>query len=229
MGQICLDKRVLVFADEIWADFVTSGQKYTPFASLPDKRIVDNSITFKAASKTFNLAAMKVACYFSTNPDLLTRMRSNTRADLTTVGLVANMAAMEEGDQWLDELLVYLDGNHNLTESYIRANMPLIKHRKGDGTFLAWLDVSQVIERIGVKKDEIPTVAVQRWFADNARVYLNPGNTFGAAGASHMPDEPGDPEGRAPEGARQHGRGAQEAGLRLVPYGRLFAGRPRAQ
>ena len=75
MGEICLRHRVIVLADEIHCDFVTAGNSYTPFASLPDREIVANSLTFKAASKTFSLAGMKAGWYFSTNPDLLERAR----------------------------------------------------------------------------------------------------------------------------------------------------------
>jgi cystathionine beta-lyase len=75
IGEICLKHRVVVLADEIHCDWVSKGQKYTPFASLPNKAIVDNSITFKAASKSFGLAAHKVAWYHSTNPALMERVR----------------------------------------------------------------------------------------------------------------------------------------------------------
>ena len=89
---------MVVRADEIHCDFVTKGNKYTPFASLPNREIVDNSLTFKAASKSFSLAAMKAAWYFATNPDSLARERTNTRADLSTLGMVANLAALTEGE-----------------------------------------------------------------------------------------------------------------------------------
>ena len=74
IGEICLKHRVVVLADEIHCDWVSKGQKYTPFASLPNKAVVDNSITFKAASKSFGLAAHKIAWYYSTNPDLMARV-----------------------------------------------------------------------------------------------------------------------------------------------------------
>jgi cysteine-S-conjugate beta-lyase len=187
MGQICLDKRVIVFADEIWCDFVNKGSTYTPFASLPDKRIVDNSITFKAASKSFNLAAMKVAWYFSTNPNLLERIRSYTRADLNTLGMVATKAALTEGDEWFDQLLAYIDGSHDYMEQYIRANVPLVKYRKPQATFVAWLDVNDLVDRIGARgKADPPSQIAQQWFADHARIFLSPGHTFGLGGASHM-------------------------------------------
>ena len=76
LGEICLRRRVVVLADEIHCDFVTKGHKYTPFASLPNKAVVNNSITFKAASKSFGLAAHKVAWFYSTNPDYLARVQA---------------------------------------------------------------------------------------------------------------------------------------------------------
>jgi len=197
LGEICLRRRVVVLADEIHCDFVTKGQKYTPFASLPNKDIVNNSITFKAASKSFSLAAMKHAWYFSTNPDYLARVKAHTRADLTTIGMVANRAALTEGEDWLDQLLVYIDGNHEYVESFVKTNMPLVSCVKPQGTYLMWLDVSQVMDRIGATRmaeeaskssttPVTPEQAAERWFVQNAKVHLNAGSTYGTGGQGHM-------------------------------------------
>ena len=197
LGEICLRRRVVVLADEIHCDFVTRGQKYTPFASLPNKDIVNNSLTFKAASKSFSLAAMKHAWYFSTNPDYLARVKANTRADLCTLGMVANRAALTEGEDWLDQLLVYIDGNHEYVASFVKANMPLVSYVKPQGTYLAWLDVSQVMDRIGAKRlaeeasrtsptPVTPEQIAERWFVQHAKVHLNAGSSYGTGGAGHM-------------------------------------------
>jgi cystathionine beta-lyase len=197
LGEICLEHRVVVLADEIHCDFVTSGNRYTPFASLPRRDIVDNSLTFKAASKTFSLSAMKTAWYFSTNPDLLERVRAHTRADLSTLGIVATEAALREGDDWLDQLVPYLDTNHSFAEAYVRDNVPLVSYVKAQGTYLAWLDVSGIVERIGAVEeaaaerartggDVTPEHVVQRWLAENAGVMLSPGSSYGLGGAGRM-------------------------------------------
>jgi cystathionine beta-lyase len=197
LGEICLERRVVVLADEIHCDFVTKGQKYTPFASLPNKAVVDNSITFKAASKTFSLAAMKVAWFFSTNPDLLKRVKANHRADINTLGVVANQAALTEGAPWLDALLPYLDANHVFAETTIREKMPLVRYTKAQGTYLAWLDVSQVVDRIGAKakaaeasktseKPVTPEMIFQKWLAENAKVVVTPGPEYGTGGEGHV-------------------------------------------
>lgn len=197
LGEICLRRRVVVLSDEIHCDFVMKGQKYTPFASLPNKDIVNNSLTFKAASKTFSLAAMKNAWFFSTNPDYLARVKANNREDFNTLGLVANQAALTEGEEWLDQLLVYIDGNHDFVEAYIREKMPLVTYTKAQGTYLAWLDVSEVVDRIGAKEKAAeasktsstpvtPEMIVEQWFVENAKVQLNPGSSYGTGGSGHM-------------------------------------------
>ena len=200
LGRMCLEHRVVVLSDEIHCDFVMKGQKYTPFASLPDKEVVDNSITFKAASKSFSLAAMKVAWFFSTNPELLALVRAQHRANTNTLGVVANQGALtDEGADWLDQVNAYIDANHDFTEQYIRENMPGVKYTKAQGTYLAWLDVGGVAERLGAKRlaEEAtansetgrPVTAeaiVGNWFIDNAKVQLNAGSSYGPGGENHM-------------------------------------------
>jgi cysteine-S-conjugate beta-lyase len=197
LGEICLRRRVVVLADEIHCDFVSRGAKYTPFASLPNKEIVNNSITFKAASKSFSLAAMKVAWFFTDNMDYLERVKANNRADLTTVGLIANDAAINEGAEWLDQCVSYIDGNHEFVESYIKTNVPMIKCVKPQGTYLSWLDVSAVMDKVGAKQQAAalsakenktisPEQYMERWFVEHAGVHLNAGSTYGTGGAGHM-------------------------------------------
>ncbi len=196
LGEICLKHRVVVLADEIHCDFVTAGNRYTPFATL-DPEIVANSLTFMSGSKSFSLAAMKVAWYYSTNPDLLERVKANTRADLSTLGMVAMRAALEEGEPWLDELIPYIDANHDFAETYIRDNLPGVRYTKAQSTYLAWLDVAEFAERIGAAETAAresaeavnpvtPEAIVQRWFAEHAGVYLNPGPRYGTGGAGRM-------------------------------------------
>jgi len=201
LGEICLKHRVVVLADEIHCDFVQKGQKYTPFATLPDKAIVNNSVTFKAASKSFGLAAMKCAWFFSTNASFMERIKPYNRADLTTLGIIASHAAYSGGEDWLNQCVEYIDGNHDYAVSFIKANIPTIKlQAKAQGTYLTWLDVTEVAERIGAKqmaeeaskklkdgaKALTPEQMVERWFVKHAKVSMNAGNSYGLGGANHM-------------------------------------------
>ena len=201
LGEICHRRRVVVLADEIHCDFVTKGQQYTPFASLANEAIVRNSVTFKSASKSFNLAAMKCAYMFSTNADYVARIKANGhKEDINTLGMVAHRAAYTEGDGWLDQLLTYIDGNHEFTASYIAANMPLVKYVKPQGTYLAWIDVSGVVDKIDARKlaaeetkkrepsaaPVTPSAIIERYFVDQAKVHMNAGAGYGLGGETRM-------------------------------------------
>ena len=201
LGEICTSRRVVVLADEIHCDFVNKGNKYTPYASLKDDKIVMNSITFKSASKSFNLAAMRCAYLFSNNAGYLAKIKATGhRTDITTLGMVAHRAAYDEGAEWLDQLLEYIDGSFNQVESFIAANMPLAKYVKPQGTYLAWLDLSALSDKIGTKEmaaeanrkkeASAPTVTpeqmLERYLVENAKVHMNAGSSYGTGGAGHM-------------------------------------------
>jgi cystathionine beta-lyase len=200
IGEICFRRRVVVLADEIHCDFVAKGQRYTPFASLPDKRIVDNSLTFKAASKSFNLSAHKLGWFYSTNPELLARVRPYVRADITTLAVVANRAAYAEGEEWLAQAAAYIEANRDFAVSYIGGRIPGITAAKPQGTFLCWLDARELMERIGAARsaDEYnrtkpanqpartPEQMLQQYLVTHAKVHLNPGSAYGKGGDGHM-------------------------------------------
>jgi cystathionine beta-lyase len=200
LGEICTRRRVIVLADEIHCDFVTKGNKYTPYCTLDKTEIVRNSITFKAASKSFGLSAFKNGWMFSENADYLARVKANHKPDLNTLGIVANQAAYAEGADWLEQLVEYINANHDFVESFIGANIPLIKFVKPQGTYLTWLDVSNVETKIGANelaaeankkvspgmKPVSPEVMVERWFVSKAKVQMNPGPNYGFGGQGHM-------------------------------------------
>ena len=201
IGEICLKHRVIVLADEIHCDWVSKGQKYTPFASLPNKAVVDNSITFKAASKSFGLAAHKTAWFYSTNPALMARTREFHRADLNTLGILANHAAVADGEEWLAQANAYVSDTHDFVVNYISDKIaPMIKVHRAEGTYLTWLDVSGVAEKINstklaedynrTKPANMPALTpeqmVERYFVKTAKVHLNQGRSYGKGGENHM-------------------------------------------
>jgi len=152
-GQICLKHNVLVMSDEIHCDFVSKGQKYTPFANLDDKKVVANSITFKSGSKSFSLSGQMCAWYFSTNPQVFAATSFENHPDLNILGMHAEQAAYAGGEPWLNQLVNYIDGNLEYAHNYIKNNIPMIKvGNKPEGTYLMWADIGQVIDKIGAKK-----------------------------------------------------------------------------
>jgi cysteine-S-conjugate beta-lyase len=199
LGEICTRRRVVVLADEIHHDFVTKGNKYTPYSTLGNEAIVRNSISFTSASKSFSLAAAKCAYMFSTNPDYIARVKAaGHKQDINTLGMVACRAAYNEGTDWLDQVVAYIDGNHEFVESYVRANLPMVKVVKPQGTYLSWLDVSQVLDKIGAQQlaaeanksngtgKMTPTGVLERHFVKHAKVHMNAGASYGLGGEARM-------------------------------------------
>ena len=198
LGDICTRRRVVVLSDEIHCDFVNRANTYTPYATLEDEAIVRNSITYKSASKSFNLSAMKVAYMFSTNADYIARIKrtGQHRQGINTLGVVAAQAAYDNGEEWQKQVVDYLDGTLDYVESFVNANMPLVKVVKPQGTYLAWLDVNEVVDRIGAKQTAAdasdregqvtPETIVQRYLVEHAHVLLNTGSSYGVGGAGHM-------------------------------------------
>ncbi len=192
MGKLCLDHNIVVLSDEIHCDVIRSGYTYTPFASLPDAAVVNNSLTFTAISKTFNLAGMKNAHYYSRNPTLLQRVNQFHAAELSTLGVVATEAAYNHGGEWADQCVAYVDECHTLIENHIKEHMPIVGYTRNEGTYMTFLDFSRVMKAINAKEQavvhgkETPEHYFQDWLVHQSGVYLNPGSDYGAGGEGHM-------------------------------------------
>ena len=197
-GELCLKHHVILLVDEIFCDILAKDSTYVPFSTLDNRAIVDNSITFKSTSKSFSLACMKCAWFFSTNPVLFKAAADENHPYLNTLGMIASQAAYDGGEEWMRQCVAYLDENQDFANRYIKANIPMIKvGRRPEGTYLAWIDISAIAEKIGAKKlaEEAkgplgrrvtPEEIVQHWIARNAFVHMYPGSMYGIGGENHM-------------------------------------------
>ncbi len=176
MGELCIRYGATIIADEIHSDIVFSGHHYIPMASISDQ-IADHTITFIAPSKTFNVAGLATSVGIIPNA----RLRKAFNHMVTSIhlnkgnifGTVALEAAYNHGDQWLDELLEYLQGNLQVIEQYTRHRLDGIDLVRPEGTFLAWLDC----RNLPIDNDKINAFMI-----DQARVGLNDGASFGENG-----------------------------------------------
>ena len=176
MGEICLKHGVTIVSDEIHCDFVFSGHKHIPFASISEE-FAQNSITCTAPSKTFNVAGLKTSNIVIKNDELREKfVKAKAEAhgsEPTIFGLTACQAAYECGEQWLDELLVYLEENYRKVKAYFEEHIPQIKVTRMDGTYLMWLDCRGL---------PIPAEEVDKFMVEKAKVWFNDGSTFGPEG-----------------------------------------------
>ena len=174
MAEICLRHGVAICSDEIHCDLLFSGQQHIPIASL-DAQVAQNTITLMAPSKTFNIAGLQCSFAIIQSPELREKFRKGGQGLVPWVnlmGLTAGLAAYQHGQEWLDQLLVYLEGNRDYLSEYVAGELPGVEMARPEGTYLAWLDCR------GAGLPDSP----YKFFLEQARVGLNDGATFGSGG-----------------------------------------------
>jgi cystathionine beta-lyase len=180
IGDICLKYNVLVVADEIHQDLVFSGHKHVPFASLSES-FAQISITCIATSKTFNLAGIQAASVIIPNEEI--RRKYNGLLKTLSLhlesyfGLTAIESSYTYGDEWLDQLLEYLEGNLNALLEYVEKHLPQVKIIKPEGTYLVWMDCRSISDN--------PQVLKQLMF-EKAGVAFSEGSVFGKQSAGFL-------------------------------------------
>jgi cystathionine beta-lyase len=175
-GDICIENNVLVVSDEIHGDLVYKGHRFTPFAKIsPD--FAQHSIICTAPSKTFNLAGLLTSCIVIPNDDLRARfgqiLLNNGLVLASSFGVVALQAAYDHGEEWLEQVLIYLQANLEYLTTYVTEHIPQIRVVEPEGTYLVWLDC----RRLGLDK-----LALERLMRKEAGVYLDEGYIFGPEG-----------------------------------------------
>ena len=131
-----------VFADEIHAPLVYPGERHIPYVSTSDTAAA-HTLTATSASKAWNLPGLKCAEVILTNgPDQQRweEMGFFASHGASNPGVVANIAAFRHGEAWLDEVLAYLNDSRLLLGDLLARQLPQVRYRPPDGTYLAWLD-----------------------------------------------------------------------------------------
>jgi cystathionine beta-lyase len=174
MAAICLENDVTICSDEIHCDLVYRGNRHIPIASLAAE-IAQRTITLMAPSKTFNLAGLQCSFAIIQDGGLRKRYLAARKGLLPWVnlmGLVAAEAAYRDGEEWLAQLLIYLESNRDLLYQSLQQKLPGISMSRPEGTYLAWLDCRQA----GIIGNP------QQFFLEKAKVALEDGRRFGTGG-----------------------------------------------
>ncbi|MGB9793982.1 MAG: MalY/PatB family protein [Caldisericum exile] len=175
IGEIVLRHGAVMISDEIHCEIVYKGHKHIPFATI-SKEFQENSITCMSASKTFNLAGLETSVIIIPNERIRARFIEAKGRILSTpnaFGLVAMEAAFRYGDEWLSQLLEYLEENINFLMDFVKKRIPNVKVIRPEGTYLAWLDFRE----LGLDEHEL-----SEFLRKKAKVGLDDGYIFGESG-----------------------------------------------
>lgn len=179
LAQICLEHKVLIISDEIHSDLLFEGFKHTPLAQLSDE-IAQNCIICMAPSKTFNTAGLTTSFLVIPNKRHLAAYERVMRLPHLHMGNIFGTVALEaaytHGDEWLAQLMNYLQANYTFLEKFMNDNLPEVKVMRPEATYLIWIDFSA----FGLTDE-----ALNQKLLD-AGVGLNRGVQFGKQGSGYM-------------------------------------------
>ena len=176
IGDICIKHDVVIFSDEIHADFVYEPNKHHVFASLGESYAA-NSVIATAPSKSFNIAGLQVSNIFIGNKKLRDAFRNEIvksgYSQLNTMGLAAARAAYESGKEWLDEVRAYIKDNLIFFRDYLKENIGELSLIEPEGTYLVWVD----FRKLGLSEKQREDLIVNK-----AKLWIDSGAMFGVDG-----------------------------------------------
>ncbi|MDD4362871.1 MAG: pyridoxal phosphate-dependent aminotransferase [Atribacterota bacterium] len=174
--EVCHKNNVMVFSDEIHADFIMEGNQFTSAGTLPVE-FRDKLIFAFAPSKTFNIAGLGASLIVI--PDDKIRKRAQKRMTMnrypgsSVFGPIAGEAAYLHGENYNRELVKYIESNFDYVVKYCAEELRGIQIKKPEGTYLAWLD----FRKTGMINKEVNSFVLEK-----AKITVDPGEWFGLGG-----------------------------------------------
>lgn len=180
IGEICLKNGVTVVADEIHCELVFPGHTYTPFASISDRHL-QYSVTCLSPSKSFNIAGLQIANIIAWDREVRHRIdraiNINEVCDVNPFGIEATVAAYNEGEEWLLQLLDYLKANYDFLCDFFHNHLPQIPVTELEGTYLVWTDCRAL---------SVPSGELQESLLRETGLWLNSGTMYGTEGEGFL-------------------------------------------
>jgi len=175
LGKIVIGNGATVISDEIHCELLFKGNKHTPFAAISEE-FEQNSILCMAPSKTFNLAGLEASSIIIPNKKLRdTFNESRVGVNIPNLfGFVAMEAAYRYGDEWLEQVLDYLNDSLDFTLEYFEKKIPQIKVIRPQGTYLLWLDCRLL---------GMDDMTLRSFMRETVKVGMDDGFLFGAGGS----------------------------------------------
>ena len=180
VATICAQNNVIIVADEIHADLTLFPYEHIPFASVSEEA-KQNSVVFASPSKAFNMAGLATSYAVIANPTLRRRFESYVEGNELAAGNVfafnTVVAAYNKGEEWLQQMLTYVQGNIDEVVSYIKENIPQLKVIIPQASYLVFIDFSA----LQLNQKDIVALCTNR-----AHLALNDGSIYGEEGNGYM-------------------------------------------
>ena len=180
VAAICAQNNVIIVADEIHADLTLPPYQHIPFATVSEEA-AQNSVVFASPSKAFNMAGLATSYAVIANPTLRRRFESYVEGNELAAGNVfafnTVVAAYNKGEEWLQQMLNYVQGNVDEVIHYIEKYIPQLKVIVPQASYLVFIDFST----LQLSQKEIVALCT-----DKAHLALNDGAIYGEEGKGYM-------------------------------------------
>lgn len=181
IGEICIENDVLLVVDEIHSDLVYSWADFSMFGVLGEA-FYEILVVCNGPSKTFNLPGLQISNVIVPDQKLREKLRIALRNldqlfGVNVFGALALQTAYEEGEEWLTQVMAYIEGNYLYLRETLERTLPAIRIVEPEAMYLIWLDC----QALGLEADEL-----ERVFFEEAGVYLENGAKYGQEGAGFM-------------------------------------------
>ena len=180
VAAICAQNNVIIVADEIHADLTLPPYQHIPFATVSEEA-AQNSVVFASPSKAFNMAGLATSYAVIANPTLRRRFESYVEGNELAAGNVfafnTVVAAYNKGEEWLQQMLKYVQGNVDEVIHYIEKYIPQLKVIVPQASYLVFIDFSA----LQLSQKEIVALCT-----DKAHLALNDGAIYGEEGKGYM-------------------------------------------
>ena len=195
--EICKRNGVTVVSDEIHCELVYTQFVYIPFCSISPEAAQD-SIACVSPSKAFNMAGLQIANIICADEEKRKKIDKainiNEVCDVNPFGVIATIQAYNNGEEWLQELIDYLQVNYEFLVTFFRNELPDYPVTKLEATYLVW---------VNCKKAGMTSAQLEEKLIRDGGVWLNPGSMYGIDGEGFMRINIACPRSRLEEGLKR--------------------------
>lgn len=176
--EIAKKYKLTIVSDEIHADLIFPGERHIPLATIAADVPVISTVS---ASKSFNIPGLGLSAMVINDPQQRKAIKAVFESwhisAANPFSISAFEAAYRSGENWLDQLMLYLDETRQQVVSFFEKQLPIIKVMPSQGTYLLWLDC----HKLNLADEDL-----RQFFIHDAKVGMNPGVTFGDVGSGFM-------------------------------------------
>ncbi|GLT13053.1 MalY/PatB family protein [Vibrio algivorus] len=193
MAEICQKYDVKVISDDIHMDM--AFEPYIPWSAVAKDQ---QWALVSSGSKSFNIPALTGAYAFIPNQEhrdaYLTQLKAaHGLSSPSILGVIAHIAAYQQGEPWLEALKEYLYSNLSYVAEQLGHEFPQLNYQVPQGTYLAWID----LKPLNIDMDEL-----QRLLIEEHKVAIMRGDTYGKEGEGYVRLNVGCPRSKVATGLK---------------------------